>query len=391
VTRRASRFRLRKKVHVERSCYELTLERLAWVFDRFDHVTVAFSGGKDSTVCLNLTLEMAREKKRLPLDVYSFDEEAIPPETVEYMARVAQRREVAFRWYCVPIQHRNACSTREPYWYPWEPEARDRWVRELPPLAITEYDGLVRKGIAEQMRALFPSSVGTVANIMGIRTQESLSRYGAIASKEGFQAFVNPAAIKWGKNIYPIYDWMTEDVWIAPQRFGWDYNRAYDVMDAAGVTRHEQRCAPPFGEQPIRRLHTYKTCWPQLWAKMVDRVPGAATAARYANTELYGVSVEADDLPVGMTWRQWTLAALEQLPPANRQEAAAAIRVAISIHNRRAPGAPIPDAEPHPISGFSWKLLYIPAKIGGNKFGRVQQKITNKAIQERKRRGIPQR
>ena len=383
--------RLRKKRFLDRSCYDLARERLDWVFDRFDFVTVAFSGGKDSTVCMHLALEAARARHRLPLHVYSFDEEAIPPETVEYMARVAARDDVAFHWYCVPIQHRNACSTREPYWYCWEPEKRDLWVRDLPAGAITDYPGLVRKGIAEQMAALFPPSKGSLANIMGIRTQESLSRYGAVASKEGFLAFVNPAAVRHGKNIYPIYDWTTEDVWRAPARFDWDYNRAYDVMEAAGVTRHDQRCAPPFGEQPIRRLHTYKTCWPHLWAKMTARVQGAATAARYANTELYGVSIEADDLPAGMTWREWTLAALDLLPPANRREAAQAIRVAVSIHNARSNGAPMPDAEPHPVSGFSWKLLYIPAKVGGNKFGRIQQKITNRAIQFRKRAGIPQR
>jgi len=242
--------------------------------------------------------------------------------------------------------------------------------------------------IPAQMPAVLPASRGTVANIMGIRTQESLSRYGAIASKEGFLAFINPGAVKHSKNIYPIYDWTTEDVWLAPHRFGWDYNAAYDVMEAAGVSRHDQRCAPPFGEQPIRRLHTYKTCWPELWARMTDRVPGAATAARYANTELYAVGVVQEDLPEGMTWRQWALATLQLLPEVSRREAAYAMKVAISIHQNMVGQDPIPDAEPHPISGFCWKLLYIPAKIGGNKFGRVQQKITNKAIQERKRRGI---
>ena len=33
------------------SCYDLALERTHDVFDRFDQVSVSFSGGKDSTVC----------------------------------------------------------------------------------------------------------------------------------------------------------------------------------------------------------------------------------------------------------------------------------------------------------------------------------------------------
>ena len=379
---------IHKKQPVAEGVLDLAKARLAYVFERFDQVVVSFSGGKDSTVCLNLALEMARELQRLPLIVYSFDEEAIPPETVEYMARVAANPDIDFRWYCVPIQHRNACSTTEPYWYPWAPEAEAKWVRPLPSGAIVDYAGFTRASIREQMGALFSPAAGNLANIMGIRTQESLSRYGAIATKVGFTAFINPSGLRYGKNIYPIYDWATEDVWLAPQLLGWDYNRAYDVMEAAGLARHDQRCAPPFGEQPIRRLHTYKTCWPQLWGKMVDRVAGAATAARYANTELYGIGVSDDDLPTGMTWREWTLETLKLLPPANRQEAAAAIRVALSIHRNRAGNSTIPDAEPHPISGFCWKLLYIPAKVGGNKFGRIQQRITNAAINERRKRGL---
>src|SRR5207245_8992814 len=108
----------------------------------------------------------------------------------------------------------------------------------------------------------------------------------------------------------PIYDWTHDDVWLAPDRFGWDYNRAYDLMSKAGIPVSQQRCAPPFGEQPIRRLWSYKQCWPELWAKMVDRVPGAATAARYANTTLYGYGGKGYTKPDGQSWRSVTYDAL---------------------------------------------------------------------------------
>src|SRR5687767_12790853 len=111
--------RIHKQLRLEDSCYELARSRLRHVFERFDQIAVSFSGGKDSTVCLNLALEAARDTKRLPLQVLTFDEEAIPPETVEYLARTAEKPDIDFKWYCVPIEHRNACSPSEPHWYPW--------------------------------------------------------------------------------------------------------------------------------------------------------------------------------------------------------------------------------------------------------------------------------
>lgn len=382
--------RFHAKADTEESCVEMTRARYAYVFDAFDHVVVSFSGGKDSTACLNLAIDAARAAGRLPLDVVSFDEECIPPETVEYMARVAARPEVRFFWYCVPIQHRNACSTTAPYWYPWAPEDRAIWVRPLPEHAITDYPGFTRAGIADQIPALYPASRGTVANVMGIRAQESMTRHRTITSKSGSRAYLTPSSTgRHVTNVYPVYDWRTEDVWRAPARFGWDYNRAYDVMDAAGLARHLQRCAPPFGEQPIRGLWRFKTCWPDLWAKMVDRVPGAATGARYANTELYATGISDEDLPHGMTWREWTLATLRTLPDPSRWEAAAAIEDCLIVHrNRAGRDRPVPDDEPDPLSGFSWKILFIAAKVGGNKFNRIGQKMQNLALMERRRRGI---
>ena len=50
--------------------------RLAEVFDAFERVFVSFSGGKDSGVVVQLALDIAREKGRLPLDVLHIDLEA---------------------------------------------------------------------------------------------------------------------------------------------------------------------------------------------------------------------------------------------------------------------------------------------------------------------------
>lgn len=284
-----------------------------------------------------------------------FDEEAIPLETVEYVARVAATPEVRMRWFCLPIEHRNACSRSSPWWHPWAPEERHLWTRELPTGAITELAGFRRQAMPLVNGIVTPPSDGNVCAIMGIRTQESLNRYMAIAAnKKGDETFFSGDKARHVTRAYPIYDWTSDDVWLAPQTYGWDYNRAYDLMAAAGVPTHHQRCAPPFGEQPLQRLWTYAVCWPELWAKMCYRVPGAATAGRYARSPLYAMNGNAK--PDGLSWREYCLRMIDKLPPRERKTAAKILRQAIQYHRDRSQ-LPLPETEPDPTSGMTWQAL----------------------------------
>ncbi len=277
-----------KKQAVEQNVWELALDRTRRAYDLFDHIAVSFSGGKDSTVCLHAAMEVARERGRLPLDVFFWDEEAIPPETVEYVRRVSQSDGVSLRWLCLPVKHRNACSRKSPWWYPWNPDERELWCMPLPAEATTTLPGFNGHSIPEANRLLFSPTLGAVGVIVGLRAAESLRRYRIVTTRTTDNYIsVDPHA-KHVSLVKPIYDWRTEDVWTAPSLFGWDYNRAYDVMQAAGITRHQQRACPPYGEEPLQGLWKYAVCWPQLWEKMIHRVPGAATAARYCRSPLYG-------------------------------------------------------------------------------------------------------
>ena len=56
----------RQKETVEKNVYEMAGERTNQLYDLFDHVCVMFSGGKDSTVILNIALQVARERNRVP-------------------------------------------------------------------------------------------------------------------------------------------------------------------------------------------------------------------------------------------------------------------------------------------------------------------------------------
>ena len=76
------------------------------------------------------------------------------------------------------------------------------------------------------------------ACFVGIRTAESLSRFCAITMRRN-SYFQDKKWTTWcgGNlyNIYPIYDWRTEDDWTYLGKYKLPYNRLYDRMYQARI------------------------------------------------------------------------------------------------------------------------------------------------------------
>lgn len=356
---------------IDKTVWEMAQERMARIFDRMDTIVVSFSGGKDSTVCLNLALDEARRRGRLPLRVMFFDEEAIPYETERFVRRVGENPEISLDWWCIPIAHRNSCSSESAMWYPWAPESENLWVRPMPPEAKTlsdapQYPQQIeqRLTIPQTNPVLYPPrEYGTTGFILGIRSDESVRRRQAVTRRE-VDNYINQQNA--GQYVcYPIYDWSTQDVWRAPKLHGWDYNEAYDIMELAGISHSSQRIAPPYGEQPMQSLWMFKVCFPEIWDRMEARVDGAATAARYARGMLYGAGVGGSKLPVGATAEEWEARLMDlvaKYADGERQWVTKKLLQHIRAHYKRT-ADPI-TVRPHPITGISWRMLYKIAEKG---------------------------
>ncbi len=360
-----------ERMAVGQGVYPMALDRIRHAYSVSDHQIVLFSGGKDSTVMLNLVVEVAGELGRLPVSVLFIDEEAIPPDTVDYVSRVRQRDDLDLIWSCVPVKHRNACSRSQPWWFTWDPGERERWCREMPGHAVSREDrpDIPATDIAHQMGHWCPKAKGTTVQFLGRRTQESLTRYRMVARRRGFEAYLSKAAMaEWShiRTADPIYDFAVEDVWLLMHERGWDYNRAYDIFARLGIAPPSARIAPPYGEEPSKNLWMFKKGWPHLWDRMQSRVDGADCAARYSKTVLYQYGGVHHPAP-GESWRDFVTRLLLMWPKNTRGKVSANIAELIREHKTRCVrflgrAEPIPDEARHTISGVSWKEL---AKVAG--------------------------
>lgn len=374
--------RVFKKKWTEQTVYEAAKDRISHIYDVFDRVVVSFSGGKDSTVCLQLTLEEARKRNRLPLEVVFYDEEAIHPETIEYVERVRQNPDVKLYWYCLPFKHRNACSRSQPWWYCWDEQEKEKWVREMPSCAITELHGFKKGMTIPDLNPLINGEGRAyTAMIVGMRADESMRRYRIVMAKKHdnyiAEAINNVSIVK------PIYDWTSPDVWVAPGEFGWDYNRTYDLMAMVGIPLPKQRVCPPFGEEPLRGLWLYAQCFPAMWHKMLKRVHGVATAWRYANTDLYSFDVKK---PENKTWREY----LEIIILLYNKADQPVIRKIVNSLTRRHYNKSklrLTEEVPDPITGTCWRELCMIA-IRGDLKDRRGSTIVIKSERTRKELGI---
>jgi predicted phosphoadenosine phosphosulfate sulfurtransferase len=226
---------------------------------------------------------------------------------------------------------KTATSMYEQYWIPWDVEKRDIWVREMPKNCINidnHQFGFYTYGMMqEDLYAAFGGwyhkfigkGKGKTVGLVGIRAQESLNRWRAINQQKSTYK-----KLKWTTKIennvyaaYPIYDWKTEDIWIANARYGFSYNKLYDLFYYAGVPLHSMRVASPFNDWAIGSLKLYRVIEPDIWAVIVGRVQGANFSAIYGGTKATGW--RNIELPPGHTWQSYVQFLLLTLPDETRK------------------------------------------------------------------------
>jgi predicted phosphoadenosine phosphosulfate sulfurtransferase len=354
-----------------KSCYDASVERISWTFDNFEKIIVSFSGGKDSTAMTHLVMDEAIKRNR-KVALFFVDWECQFDLTIEHVEHIYSMYAAHIEpyWIALPIRTWNGCSQFEPEWTAWDESKRDLWIREKNAISISNpkafpfyYDNMM----FEEFTPLFAkwySDNKPCANFMGIRSQESLNRYRAIAKAEEFcfngKSFTtNIVDNVWG--VYPIYDWNAKDDWIYFGKSKKPYNSLYDRMYQAGLTIHQMRIDEPFGDTQRKGLWLYQVIEPKTWAKMVCRVSGANTGALYSNESGNVLGNQRINLPDGKTWRQFAETILATMPVKTSQHYKNKIAVYLKWYRDRGYPDGIPDAADARLEAArkapSWRMI----------------------------------
>lgn len=305
--------------------YDASNKRIEYIFNNFERIYISFSGGKDSGVMLNLVLDyMKKNNITDKIGLMVMDNEANYEYSLNFMHEIIKENIdlLDVYWCCLPITLPCTVSSYEIDWQCWGLNDENRWIRPMPKddyivnIENHNFDFFIENMSYDEFWDKFGDWYAKgkkCACLIGIRTDESLNRFRAIMNdkKEMLDNhFWTKKNTNYVYNVYPIYDWKTDDIWIANGKFNWKYNKLYDIFWKAGLTVAQMRVASPFMSESKSSLNLYRVIDPHVWNRLCARVGGANFVATYGKQLTY----KSFKLPEGHTWKSFVKFLLDTLP-----------------------------------------------------------------------------
>lgn len=287
-------------------------KRISILFDNYENIQLAFSGGKDSTVLFHLVNSEAKKRNRKFI-LYFQDQEAEYQGTIDMVEWAMSQPNVIPQWYQVPIFMTNAASHEQLFMFAWGDG--ENWVREKNPLAIQSLDKKYPKRfykfnlwVAQQNRRNFE---GSFVSIIGLRAEESPDRR--------FVMFGEDSELFWLRRktephkAYPIIDWSYTDIWKYLIDNNLKYNKVYDKMYMLGGNLRYFRVSNLVHEKAFRCLADLQELEPETYNQLERRLKGVHTAAMYAKENMmYSIK----SLPYHFkTWKEYKDFLLDSIHP----------------------------------------------------------------------------
>ena len=303
------------KIYKKENVYDAALARIRYIFDEFPNIIVAFSGGKDSTVVLELSLMVAKEKNRLPLNVMWLDQEAELQSTVDYCNEVFHRPEVKPYWMQIPFKLFNSSSFFDEWLYCWDDKVKDKWVRPHSDISYKE-----NKFGTDRFHDLFVPIYEWIAQdvptaiICGIKANESPARRATLTSNAVYKSVT--WSVHAGKHFRfsPLYDWSNEDIWVAISKNHWKYNTFYDQLFRYGVSINNMRVSSVIHETSAEWwLTKIQEIEPLTYERLQKRLDGVNTYS------ILGKDIRMHKLPAMFSsWEKYCYHLINHMVPPNK-------------------------------------------------------------------------
>lgn len=291
-----------------KNVWDMAFERMEQLFDEFDDVIIANSGGKDSTVTMQICLAVAEKRGRLPIKMIFIDQECEYRNVIEYMRIAMADPRVEPIWLQMPIRITNSLSQDEPWLYSWE-EGKE-WMRPQEPNSVKENVFGCHEwssGSNDIFKAVldyyFPDK--RACYVSGVRAEESPTRLAGLTTNRTYKS------ITWGKilnkskhhyTFYPIWDWSLSDVWKSIHDNGWEYCKIYDELYRYGISPQRMRVSSLNHETAIHSLFFLQEIENDTWNALVKRTKGINQASHIQKEELMAISVLP---PMFKSWMEY--------------------------------------------------------------------------------------
>jgi len=282
-----------RQVFIDKDVVTAAKERIAYIFDEFENITVSVSGGKDSTVLAWLALQEAHKRDR-KIGIFFLDEEVVYQSTVDQVQWLMELypKNTTKIWLQFPFRLTNSTSLTETQLICWEEGKHKIWMRPKFPWAIQHmpWDAETvtirdkNKGFGfYDVIENFQSHRDRTAFLVGLRGQESPNRWRAVSKNPGYKdiCWCTKTGGEGSASFYPLYDWNFHDIW----KFIYDnkirYSRIYDYQWKKGLPQSEIRVSSLIHEHSFKSLVELPEFEPKTYDKLLKRVKGIQVGNLY--------------------------------------------------------------------------------------------------------------